>query len=87
MKREVADLATLLKAARGEDSKRSVYTKLGVSPQTYEFWESGVYIPGDEHVGALAEHLQIDEREVVWMLYQLRIGKTPIIHALSTRAA
>lgn len=80
-------LGQLLQEKRGDRSKRSVYIQLGVSSQTYDAWESDLYTPGDEFAQRLAAYLEMDERDIVWMLYQARLKKglneTPIIHGMS----
>jgi DNA-binding XRE family transcriptional regulator len=73
-------MAQLLRRARGSRSKRSVYNELGVSAQTYELWERGVYVPSDEHAEQLADFLCMELRDVVWTLYKDRV--TPIIHVM-----
>lgn len=54
-------------------SKRSIYTRLGVSSQTYDAWEIGMYVPSDDHAEVLADYLDLDLPTVVWMLYRSRI--------------
>lgn len=68
-------VAELLRAKRGTGRKVDAYTRLGVSPTTYDSWESGVYVPGDTYAKALAEYLGLDLREMVWLLYLDRTGE------------
>ena len=53
-------------------SKRSIYRRLGVSSQTYDAWEIGLYVPSDDYAEILADYLGIELRDVVWMLYRSR---------------
>lgn len=79
-------MAQLLRRARGDQSKRSTYKTLGVSAQTYELWEKGVYIPSDEYAQQLAEHLGMELKDVVWTLYRDRTRDAPIIHVMGNVA-
>jgi DNA-binding XRE family transcriptional regulator len=63
------NVAELLRAKRGTGTKADMSRLLGVSRQTYGAWEFGLYVPGDEYAATLAEVLDLDLREVVWLLY------------------
>lgn len=54
-------------------TKAAMYRALGVSAVTYDTWEGGVYTPGDEYAEILADVLDLELREVVWMLYHDRL--------------
>jgi hypothetical protein len=65
-------------------SKAAMYRALSVSAGTYDTWEGGVYIPGDEYAERIAEVLDLELQEVVWMLYRSRIERgTPPLHVMS----
>lgn len=66
-------IGQLLKEKRDRGPKAPVYRKFGVVAGTYDMWEADGYIPGDEHAEALAEHLELDLADVVWMLYAARV--------------
>jgi transcriptional regulator with XRE-family HTH domain len=72
---ETPHISQVLRDKRKEtgDSKRSVYQRLGVSSGTYDMWEGGVYVPGDDYAELLADYLEIELPQVVWMLYRSRI--------------
>lgn len=62
-------IADLLRQKRAGGAKAPIYRRLHVSPQTYDAWEAGMYVPSPEHGTKLAEYLEMDEREVAWLLY------------------
>lgn len=72
---ETPSIAELLRAQRAGGPKAPIYRELGVSPQTYEAWESGMYVPGDEYAETLAGFLELDESRIVWLLYRDRVRR------------
>jgi transcriptional regulator with XRE-family HTH domain len=74
-KQETQSVGEALRNHREDNrlSKAAMYRALGVSPGTYDTWEGGVYIPGDEYAERIAELLGFELREVVWMLYRDRL--------------
>ena len=78
----------LLSEARGGNSKASVYKVLDVTPQTYDTWENGVYVPGDEYAERLAAYFEMPLPDMVWVLYvsrRHRDGYPPSVHVMSSQ--
>lgn len=67
--------AQFLKATRTSrgDSKAAAVRAIGCTRPTYDAWEGGVYIPGEEHEPALAAYLDIPE--VMVAHYCGRVGE------------
>jgi transcriptional regulator with XRE-family HTH domain len=70
---ETPDIAELLREARGTRTKAEIYRELGVGAGTYNTWEAGMYVPGDEFAEKLAELLERELGEIVWILYASRV--------------
>lgn len=73
--RITTEIAQLLKDKRAGADKAPIYRTLGVSPQTYDGWESGFRIPDDSYIPRLAEHLGVPEIDLAVMAYRERINR------------
>jgi DNA-binding XRE family transcriptional regulator len=78
-RQDTPPIGRLLREKRGEGFKSEAANALGVSRQSYDTWETGHHIPGDEWAETLADYLDLELRDVVWFLYQdrMRGGPTP----------
>lgn len=86
---DTPSISEVLKERREETgaSKRSIYGRLGVSSQTYDAWEIGLYVPSDDHAEVLADYLGIELREIVWMLYRSRTQAKGVYISSDSRSA
>ena len=80
---EAPSISELLKERRGKTPKAAVYRELGVAANTYNTWESGMYVPGDEYAEALAEYLDIELPRFVWFLYRDRLERAKGVYVSS----
>lgn len=83
--RESPRISELLKEKRKEDNrpKAHIYRHLGVAANTYNTWEAGMYVPGDEFAESLADYLDLDLQEVVWLLYLDRMDRAKGVYLSS----
>ncbi len=65
-----------LRAARGDMSKAEAARRLDVEWMTYDMWEKGAWIPGDDHAQPLAEFMTMSLEDVVWVLYVARVQRS-----------
>lgn len=80
---ETPSIAELLKRKRDKAPKAEAYRRLGVAPNTYNTWESGMYVPGDEYAEGLADYLEVELPDIVWMLYRDRIRQAKGVYRSS----
>lgn len=80
---ESPSVAQLLKRKRDKGPKADVYRRLGVAANTYNTWESGMYVPGDEYAEGLADYLEVELPDIVWMLYRDRIRQAKGVYRSS----
>ena len=73
--KKVPTIGRMLREKRGRGSIAEAVATIGVSRQAYNAWEYGLYVPGDEWAESLAAYLEYDLRDLVWQLYQERVGR------------
>lgn len=73
-KQNTPTIASLLRTQRGDRYKSEAARTIGVSRQIYDAWEAGLYVPGDDWAERLATYLEIELPELVWLLFQNRVG-------------
>lgn len=81
---EVQTISELLRRKRDGSPKAPIYRKLGVPANTYDTWEGGLYAPRKaKHIEAIADHLDLDPKEVVWIIYLTNEAKGVYVNSFS----
>lgn len=62
----------LLRKKRAGGSKSDAALQIGISRNMYNQWEAGYAIPRDGWVEPLMEYLNMEEQDVVMLLYHSR---------------
>lgn len=68
-------IAEMLKDRRGDGTKAGAVRSLGTSRQMYDTWESGLYLPGEEFVPAIAQYLEMDEEALALQRYYEKLER------------